>query len=116
MWRAPHHRDPPPHLPKPRPRQGQRLLMTIQQAAVTAPEPRSVAEVLAESELRDLELRLRLDAWADGYRVGADGQFSAGYAAAVADMKAAEHAIWNHVRHLPTEAERWAVRGERRTR
>jgi hypothetical protein len=42
--------------------------------------------------------------------------WSAGYAAAVADIKAAEHALTNHLRGLPREVERWAVRGEPRTR
>jgi hypothetical protein len=75
------------------------------------------------AELRALVLEMSgaadahaLAMWKDGYRVGAAGQFEAGYAAAVADVKAAEHGLADHLRGLPAESVRWAVRGEPRIR
>ena len=79
----------------------------------------SPAELLEQSAERDHQLALRLDAWRAGYAAAAV-QFAEhearGYAQAVADVKAAQHALWNHLRSLPTEGERWVVRGEPRTR
>src|ERR1017187_9853159 len=79
-----------------------------------------VDALIGESGARDLELRAQLGAWRDGYRAGAadaEAQFMAGYAPCASDVKAAQHAIYDH---LSREAEagrwRWAVRGEPRTR
>jgi hypothetical protein len=74
------------------------------------------ARYLALSDALDAAEDHALAMWGDGYRAGAAGAFAAGYAAAVADVKAADHALHDHLRALPTEAERWAVRGEPRTR
>ena len=77
------------------------------------------AEILGLSAERDRQLELRLAAWRDGYATAA-AQFAdweaRGYACAVADVKAAQHALVNHVRGLPADAGRWVVRGEPRTR
>jgi hypothetical protein len=72
--------------------------------------------LLAESNERDRQLRLRLAAWEDGWRAGAAGEYTRGYQAAVADIKAAEHALYDYLRSGPAETVRWALRGEPRTR
>jgi hypothetical protein len=74
-------------------------------------------ELLGLSDKRDRQLELRQAAWAEGYRAGAAGQFEAGYAAAIADVKAAQHALYNHLRRWhEAEDGRWIVRGQQRTR
>jgi hypothetical protein len=78
--------------------------------------PEELLEVSAE---RDRQLALRLNAWRDGYAAAA-AQFAEyearGYARAIADVKAAQHALANHLHRLPAEGESWVVRGQRRTR
>ena len=65
-------------------------------------------------------LRLRLAAWRDGYTEGiaqAQAQRSAGYAEAIADVKAAEHGLVHFIRGMnEILTARWTVRGEVRTR
>jgi hypothetical protein len=79
----------------------------------TAEAPRTAW--LALSDERDLHLRLRLEAWRDGYRAAAAAQFEAGYVAAVADVKAAEHALYNHLRKVrEVEERRWGPGGRAR--
>jgi hypothetical protein len=74
-------------------------------------------EIRSISDERDRQLALRLDAWREGYDAGAAGQFEAGYAAAIADVKAAQHGLYNHLRRCrETEDGRWIVRGQQRTR
>jgi hypothetical protein len=75
-----------------------------------------IARLLELSNERGMWHALVLAAWKDGYRAGGVGEYERGYQAAVADVKAAEHALHNHLRGLPTEAERWTVRGEPRAR
>lgn len=65
------------------------------------------ALILAESNYRDLELKLRHEAWRDGYRAGRtelEGAYIRGYTDAVADLKAIQHGI---VRNLQLELRRW---------
>lgn len=53
-------------------------------------------ELFEYSDRQDGHLAARLAAHAEGYRLGADqaaGQWQAGYAAAIADIKAAEHGL-----------------------
>jgi hypothetical protein len=70
------------------------------------------ADLLAMSAERDRQLRLRNEAWLDGYAAGAVGQFDAGYAAAIADVKAAQHALYNHLRGgRELEERRWGPGG-----
>ena len=77
-------------------------------------------DLLAVSEERERHLELRLAAWRDGYAAAA-AQFeeyeARGYARAVADVKAAQHGLYNHLRRCrETEDGRWIVRGQQRTR
>ena len=77
-------------------------------------------EILDLSAERQLWERLIDEAWRDGYRA-ALGQLAeaeaGGYARAVADVKAAQHALPHHLRGLrEIEERRWIVRGEQRTR
>jgi hypothetical protein len=78
------------------------------------------AATLELSDERDLELALRLAAWRDGWQAGnaaAEAAWSAGYAHAVAEIKGAQHGLVLLVRGLAeTEARRWVLRGERRSR
>jgi hypothetical protein len=75
------------------------------------------AELLDLSDERDLAERAWLAAWRDGYAAGAADAWSAGYAAAVTEVKAAEHGLVRLVRGMAeTEAARWTLRGEVRTR
>ena len=80
----------------------------------------SPAELLEQSAERDHQLVLRLDAWREGYAAAA-AQFAEhearGYARAVADVKAAQHGLYSHLRGLrEIEERRWTVRGQQRTR
>jgi hypothetical protein len=89
--------------------------MSVQREPV--PLAQAVAELVERSDLLDLSLKLRLRAWRDGYREGARGQYEAGYAAAIADVKGAQHALYNHLRRVrELEDGRWIVRGQQRTR
>jgi hypothetical protein len=54
--------------------------------------------------------------WRDGYRAGAIGEYERGYQQAIADVKAAEHALVDYLRGLPADDVRWALRGEPRAR
>ena len=49
------------------------------------------ANLLALSDERDVHLALRHRAYREGYMEGSGEQWSAGYAAAVADVKRAQH-------------------------
>ncbi len=81
------------------------------------PPQGELAALLALSDERDTWTRRLLAAWQQGYAAGAAGQFDAGYAAAIADVKAAEHALPDYLNGLrDTEERRWALRGETRTR
>lgn len=51
------------------------------------------ADLLALSDERDAQLELRHRAYREGYMDGSRDQWSAGYAAAVGDVKAAQHGI-----------------------
>lgn len=62
----------------------------------TVPErmmPAVAALVLSQSAERDAQLKLRHRAYREGYLEGSHDQWSAGYAAAIEDVKAAEHEI-----------------------
>jgi len=73
--------------------------------------------VLDRSSERDRWLSRLLDAWRQGYAAGAAGQFDAGYAAAIADVKAAQHALPDHLNgQHEAQERRWVLRGETRTR
>jgi hypothetical protein len=77
-----------------------------------------LARVLEQSDERDRYERRILNAWHEGFAAAeathAD-DYSLGYAAAIADVKSAEHDI---VRAFQAQAPaaRWSVRGQRRTR
>jgi hypothetical protein len=79
-----------------------------------------VAALLELSAERDLWRAYADTAWRDGYRAGradAAAEFSHGYAAAVADVKAAEHALPGYLRgQREIEERRWILRGEDRAR
>lgn len=69
--------------------------------------PPDAAQLLAESDLRELELRLRLDAWAEGFAAAAAqfaDHYQRGFADGIAAYKAAEHGI---VRNVRAELARW---------
>jgi hypothetical protein len=75
------------------------------------------ADLLALSDERDTHLMLRDRAYREGYAEGARGQWSAGYAAAMTDMKRVQLDL---VATLDLAGDlarrRWVVRGEQRTR
>lgn len=77
-------------------------------------------ELLAYSADRDAELSARLAARREGYDEGARlaaEQWQAGYAAAVADAKAADRGLVGVLARLgDAEVRRWELRGEARTR
>jgi hypothetical protein len=60
--------------------------------------------LLALSDERDLQLRLRLDAWRDGYRAGHEAGRRDGFVAAVDGYKAAQQKA---VRDLDAYLTRW---------
>jgi hypothetical protein len=62
------------------------------------------ADLLSLSDERDMQLELRHRAYREGYLEGSRDQWSAGYAAAVGDMKAAQHAV---IPQLQLEIQRW---------
>jgi hypothetical protein len=85
---------------------------TAAQGGVMTPE-----QISPENERRSAAWQ---DIWREGY-LAALGQLeareAAGYARAIADVKAAQHGLYNHLRGLAViEARRWTVRGEPRTR
>ncbi len=55
--------------------------------------PAVAALVLSQSDERDAQLELRHRAYREGFMDGGRDQWSAGYAAAVGDIKRAEHGI-----------------------
>lgn len=57
------------------------------------PPRQDVEALIALSDERDAQLELRHHAYREGYRDGARDQFSAGYAAAIADVKRTWHEI-----------------------
>jgi hypothetical protein len=76
-------------------------LTSIDQAPASGPALQAAAaQLLALSDERDRQLAARLAACRQGYAAGAAGQFSAGYAAAIADVKAADHAIVGAIRRF----------------
>jgi hypothetical protein len=62
------------------------------------------------------EIRYRQQLAREAALAQRERSWSEGYAAAIADVKAAQHALVNHLRGGVTEAQRWTVRGEARTR
>ena len=75
------------------------------------------ADLLALSDERDTQLQLRHRAYREGYAEGARGQWSAGYAAAMADMKRVQLGLVDALDLVGDLARRrWTVRGEQRTR
>jgi hypothetical protein len=62
---------------------------------LTADSPLGLLEL---SDERDVQLELRLRAFREGYLEGSRDQWSAGYAAAIGDVKAAEHEITARLR------------------
>ncbi len=76
------------------------------------------AELLALSDERDRHLELRLAAWREGYRAGlsaAAGEYDAGYAQAIADIKRVQHGIYDHFRQgAEVERRRWGPGGRER--
>ena len=75
------------------------------------------ADLLALSDERDAQLGLRKRAYRDGYTEGARGQWSAGYAAAMTDMKRVQLGLVAALDRLgDLERKRWVVRGEVRSR
>jgi hypothetical protein len=65
----------------------------------------------------DAEIRYRRALAQEAALAERERAWAEGYAAAVADVKAAQHALYNHLRGLAEiEARRWTVRGEPRTR
>jgi hypothetical protein len=89
---------------------------------VTALGPADRARLLALSRERDLQLRLRLASWREGWRLGDEAGYRRGYEQAAADLEAAWHAMASRVArgdprsHAELERERWKVHGEARTR
>ncbi len=74
-------------------------------------------EVIELSGERDLAMQARLAAYRAGYAAAADIAWSAGYAHAIAEVKAAQHGLVLLVGELAgIEAARWMVRGESRCR
>jgi hypothetical protein len=77
---------------------------------------------LALSAERDLQLRLRLGYWREGYRLGEEAGYRRGYDQAAADLEAAWHAMARRVARgdprsfAELERARWTVHGEQRTR
>ena len=72
--------------------------------------------LLELSDERDAQLRLRLDAWRDGWRADETREgdrYEAGFADGAMALKDVQHDIYQGIRQ---ERERWAVRGEPRTR
>src|SRR5260370_30539690 len=70
-------------------------------------------EVIELSGERDLAMQARLAAYRAGYAAAADEAWSAGYAHAIAEVKAAQHGLVLLVGELAgIEAARWMVRGE----
>lgn len=65
-----------------------------------------VAELLDRSDERDVQLTLRHADYHRGFLDGVRDEWSRGYAAAVADVKAADHGI---VGELQLELRRWHV-------
>lgn len=71
----------------------------------TAPAPAmNAAAVLDLSDERDAELELRHRAYQEGHMEGSRAQWDEGYAAAVADMKRAQH---DTVTELQLDLRRW---------
>jgi hypothetical protein len=60
--------------------------------------PPDVGQLLAESDLHEIELRLRHAAYREGFTDGGRDQWAKGYAAAVADVKRSQHELVNAVR------------------
>jgi hypothetical protein len=85
---------------------------------VTVTDSPRAADVAALVDAIDpaTEIRYRQQLAREAALAQRERSWSEGYAAAVADIKRAEHALVNHLRQLPKETERWAVRGEPRTR
>lgn len=80
--------------------------MTVTQAPDPPSAGDAVAELLDRSDERDLHEALRHADYHRGYLDGGRDQWSAGYAAAVADMKSAQHAV---LPELQLEIRRWHV-------
>jgi len=73
-------------------------LTTLHAPADAAPDPADVAGLLDRSGERDTWIRRLLASWREGYAAGARERFSEGYAAAVADIKRAEHELVDVIR------------------
>jgi hypothetical protein len=79
-------------------------------------------EWLTVSDERDLQLRLRLGACREAYRLGDEHGYWRGYEQAHADLEAGWREMASRVArgdsrsHAELEAERWKVHGEPRTR
>jgi hypothetical protein len=77
--------------------------------------------LLALSDERDTQLRLRHGYWAEGWRGGYDYGWKQGYEQACADLEALWHEVAAKVArggpsHAELERRRWTVHGEQRTR
>lgn len=80
--------------------------MTVTQVPGQVPAGEVVAELLDRSDERDLHEALRHADYHRGFLDGARDQYSAGYAAAVADVKSAQHDL---VDEVGVELRRWHV-------
>jgi hypothetical protein len=79
-------------------RQDAEVVSRVTPGAVTA---RQRAAWLRLSDERDLHLRLRLDAWRDGYRIGHERGYDCGYLDGIAARKHAQHLLVDLIgRHL----------------
>ncbi len=106
----------PPDVARGRPTESETAPTATQDAPDDATVMVAPSALLELSDERDTWLR-RIDAaWREGFAAGSARQYSRGYAAAVADVKRAQHALYDHLRKLPADTERWSVRGEPRTR
>jgi hypothetical protein len=89
--------------------------MTVTQARDPVPLVQCVTHLLEYSDAMDLQLRLRLDAyrkgWAAAEAAHAD-DYDRGYAQCAADTKAAQHAVYNHLKSAAElQRQRWGRRG-----
>jgi hypothetical protein len=77
---------------------------------VTAVIDQALAELLDRSDERDTALKLRHNAYREGYVHGAQDRWAEGYVAAVADVKRAQHMT---VRQLAPGGAAWLATVER---
>jgi hypothetical protein len=90
--------------------------MSIRQDRQPVPLAEAVAELIKLSDVLDVQLRLRLDAFREGWHaaeVAHAGDYERGFADGVMSVKHAQH---DAHRLVDLDARRWELRGEKRTR